>query len=464
MRIQRGVESAREQRASDRLPRVRARGLWWPVALAATWLLSVQVGVAAPVGKPGVFLDPWTSPASVQYLLDHQSTISGFGVVYIMAFSNGQAAWPSTAAPFYLPAGSAVRKLLPSVTAACRRQRVPIAWVIDLWRWERAGLPSPGLFRTHPEWFERGKDAVSSPQEPSKYASPYKPSVLSEVLALADEMAHLANGPDGFVLRAELSSTFLLGFSTEARLASIEAVNMDTLDVLGHRPAAQVRPWAEFRAKHMAGLVRDIAGRLRDRDRNTTVAVWGRATVPFDTMVKRAAVAANWLDSMRDGSVQDALLDASWFTEEEQAVWGCLRQIEGEVGLGSPLAQAAKERGPQLVGSDRPEGPAVTKPNKVPTDAQTAPDPLTPASDDGARALQGVTSRLHPIIRSRDVPSLPSASCVARRVAALQQAGAPLQNAVFMVLHENDWPAVVAAAARLSKGAAGTVKPAGNGR
>ncbi|MBI5833747.1 MAG: hypothetical protein HZB16_15745 [Armatimonadetes bacterium] len=212
--------------------------------------------LAAASQAADLFVDAWRAPGLADQLISHPEQLKRFARVHVTAFSNGTLLGPTGSEPFACqpaPAGDVVTRL----TRACRAAGVQVCWYLDLLRWERAGLPSPGLREPLAEVWERnlagqpgGKD------ETALYASPWHPRTREILGRLLRTLAAWEPQPDGLTVSCRLTRGELLGYSDKARRATILALGVDPVDPM-ERPV--MVKWYHQREDDLTELVTELA-------------------------------------------------------------------------------------------------------------------------------------------------------------------------------------------------------------
>lgn len=240
----------------------------------------------------------------------------GLNTIYVIAYQNGQAYYPSRVVPVFVPPGSD-RPLtydpLQAIITEARtpeKQRVHVyAWInpCQVWR-SRDTLPERHIARTRPDLLTYPYDISRPPDElPEFWLDPGNPGVHGLVRDLTTELVSLYD-LDGLLVDGLGYRSSQFGYNR----ISLKRFNEETK--FGGRPAPLEAAWQQWRARQVTTLAEIISGAARLTRPTTNVAFLANCEGGFRTTFEQAApyreYGQNWPDWMARGIADVIVLGA----------------------------------------------------------------------------------------------------------------------------------------------------------
>ncbi len=380
-------------------------------------VLILQAGLRPAGGSaPELFLDPWRAPGLVRRILADPSALKGFSRVHLIVFQNAQTLYPTRVQPFQQLPAFAGQDVPRQLAAVCRKANVRLTWAAELLRWDCGDVESIGLAAKHPEWFglapAPGMGGPLRDGRQDRSATPFDPQVHAALFRLIEEMAALSPQPEAIVLRCRMRSPAMVPFPAVEAEAYRKARGQDPPAQAGERERTL------WREEYLAGLLRQLVDRLREKGFRGECLAWSLAHYHRLSSGIQVEVAENWWRWMEEGAVSQTLLDAGWYPMLLRGGWASYRE---RIQRGAAAGQGAPDAGKKAWPLD--------------------------AADGGGDAMRASLARLHLLLRTRDSERQPIFD---KMWAGMQQSGAPLEGLVFWPMADEDWEGVRAVVSKLS--------------
>lgn len=242
--------------------------------------------------------------------------------IVVPIFYGGRAFYATGVAPFRVLDPNVIKDRLADESAlkgllsSAKTRGIPVYLSLNLlaWQTEKLDDPKAGIFgqKEYAAWREQRAEGVLAQQPEAVFASPFHAPVHEALAKLVAEIGRKFPTA-GIVLDARLSEREILGFSENARAASILDNGLDPIDLnLQNRAddanTALVTDWIRWRKTQIAALLKTVRENYLAENEGGKVLAWGAASYGARAEFNDLRRAQDWRQWRRLGLIDGVLL------------------------------------------------------------------------------------------------------------------------------------------------------------
>ena len=242
--------------------------------------------------------------------------------IVVPVFYNGRAFYATSVAPFrvldpkILEDRLVDESALKGIISSAKSRGIPVYLSLNIlaWQAEKPNGTSEGIFtaKEYSAWREQRAEGVLAQQTEAGFASPFHAPVHEALGKLVAEIGRKFPTA-GIVLDARLSEREILGFSENARAASILDIGLDPIDLNLQNRADQANTqltvdWIVWRKTQIAALLKTLRESYLAENEGGKVLAWGMASYGTRREFNDLRRAQDWQQWRRLGLVDGVLL------------------------------------------------------------------------------------------------------------------------------------------------------------
>ena len=242
--------------------------------------------------------------------------------IVVPVFYNGRAFYATSVAPFRVLAPNVIKdrladeSALKGIISSAKSRGIPVYLSLNIlaWQAEKSDGTSEGIFsaKEYSAWREQRAEGVLAQQSEAGFASPFHAPVHKALGKLVAEIGRKFPTA-GIVLDARLSEREILGFSENARAASILDIGLDPIDLNLQNRADQANmqltvDWIVWRKTQIAALLKTLRESYLAENEGGKVLAWGLASYGTRREFNDLRRAQDWQQWRRLGLIDGVLL------------------------------------------------------------------------------------------------------------------------------------------------------------
>ena len=242
--------------------------------------------------------------------------------IVVPVFYNGRAFYATSVAPFRVLDPKILKdrlvdeSALKGIISSAKSRGIPVYLSLNIlaWQAEKPNGTSEGIFtaKEYSAWREQRAEGVLAQQTEAGFASPFHAPVHEALGKLVAEIGRKFPTA-GIVLDARLSEREILGFSENARAASILDIGLDPIDLNLQNRADQANTqltvdWIVWRKTQIAALLKTLRESYLAENEGGKVLAWGMASYGTRREFNDLRRSQDWQQWRRLGLVDGVLL------------------------------------------------------------------------------------------------------------------------------------------------------------
>ncbi len=254
------------------------------------------------------------------------------GRLFVPCFVGGQTLYATKSTLFrQMPAYRGKADVLQTLLPLAQKRHIQVYAFLDCLHWKKPEDPEAlDVFLRSPDLAEHSTEGGCGLPADGKYASPFNPQVILRLKEVTQEIAERYPGLAGVVFKARLPLGTVLGYSAAARLAYIQAKQIDPFDLNLVGTPDDLRltgEWVDWRLARMADLIGTLSHLFKKVNRQGKTAVLGYANFYRLSAGRRNTTLEDWLNWSLSAGIDEVVLEARWEDPINKDAYSSAREL-----------------------------------------------------------------------------------------------------------------------------------------